>query len=114
TTARRRAEEALRVAHDRLRVHVTSTPLAVIEWDAAYRVRSVSARAEQLFGYAAEEMLGKSYLELPWVHPEDWPAVRDVARDMTAGRPSTMSANRNVRKDGSIRYCEWYNSSILD
>jgi two-component system CheB/CheR fusion protein len=109
-TDRTRAEDALR-----LRAHVTHTPLAAIEWDAEYRVKSFSARAEKLFGWSADEVIGKRHDELPWVSDEDWPVVREVMRAMSLGeRPTNVSANRNRRKDGSLIRCEWYNSALHD
>ena len=109
------AERALREEHAQLRRHLASTPLALVEWDGDYRVIGFSERAEALFGFAADEVIGKRIDEIPWVPEEDWPAVRAVMRDMwTGSRPSNVSANRNVRKDGSIIYCEWYNSAQHD
>jgi PAS domain S-box-containing protein len=112
---RMRTEARLREALDRLTAHVATTPLAVVEWDSDYRVTSFSRRAEELFGWTAEEILGKRIDEMPWVPREDWPSVRAVMRDMAAGtRPTNVNANRNIRKDGSIVYCEWYNSALRD
>ncbi len=111
----RENERRLHEAHERLRVHVESTPLAVVEWDAEYRVTGYSDRAREMFGWSPEEVLGKRIDEIPWVPEEDWPAVRAVMRDMSsAARPANVNANRNVRKDGSIIHCEWYNSSLYD
>ncbi len=114
-TDAKRVEHALRDAHDMLRRHVTATPLAVVEWGADYRVTSFSPRAEALFGWSAEEVIGKRIDEIPWVPEEDWPSVRAVMDDMRTGaRASNVNANRNVRKDGSIVHCEWYNSALHD
>jgi PAS domain S-box-containing protein len=109
-TERKKGEEALR-----LRRHVTNTPLAVIEWDAATRVTSFSDRAEALFGWSADEVVGKRIHDIPWVPEEDWPAVQAVMRDLSLGARSTnVNTYRNLRKDGSIIYCEWYNSALHD
>ncbi len=114
-TSRKRTEEALRVANERLRVQVESTPMALVEWDSEYRVIGYSARAREMFGWSREEVLGKRIDEIPWVPEEDWPAVRAVMRDMSNGsRPANVNANRNIRKDGRIISCEWYNSTLHD
>ncbi len=113
TTARHRAEEALREAHERLKLHVTGTPLAVVEWDDSFRVSAFSARAEQLFGYPAAEVLGKRIDELPWVPEEDRPSVRARMEGTLAGAsPRSVTAHRNLRADGGVSYCEWYNSAV--
>ncbi len=107
--------ERLREEHAQLRRHVASTPLALVEWDGDFRVVGYSARAQEMFGYAPEEVLGKRIDEIPWVPEEDWPSVRAVMSDMwTAARPTNVNANRNVRKDGSVIDCEWYNSALHD
>jgi PAS domain S-box-containing protein len=112
---RMRTEERLREALRRLTAHVSTTPLAVVEWDSEYRVTTFSRRAEELFGWTAAEVVGKRIDEMPWIPEEDWPAVRAVMRDMAAGtRPTNVNANRNVRKDGAIIHCEWYNSALRD
>jgi two-component system, chemotaxis family, CheB/CheR fusion protein len=44
------------------------TPLAVIEWGPDLRICRWSAEAERVFGWTAEEVLGKRLDEFPWVH----------------------------------------------
>ncbi|MGA8893309.1 MAG: PAS domain S-box protein [Anaeromyxobacteraceae bacterium] len=114
-SARKRAERALREAHDTLRAHVEQTPLGVIEWDADYRVKGYSGRAEAIFGFAPGEVVGRLLTEIPWVPETEWPSLRKVMEDMRVGaRPSNVSANRNLRKDGSVIHCEWHNSALYD
>jgi PAS domain S-box-containing protein len=113
--ALRDSEERLRAAHERLRVQVESSPLALVEWDSEYRVVGYSGRAQEMFGFRPDEVLGKRIDEIPWIPEEDWPSVRAVMRDMSSGaRPSNVNANRNVRKDGRVIFCEWYNSTLHD
>ena len=107
------ADEALAAAHQQLNQHVTNTPLALVEWDADYRVTRFTARATEMFGWMDHEVIGKRVDEVPWVPEEDWPKVRAVMNAMDSGSgPNTVSLNRNVRKDGKVIHCEWYNSSL--
>ena len=100
---------------DDLRLHVEATPLALVEWDPHYRVKGFSRRAEELFGWTAAEVVGRRIDEIPWVPPEDWPKVRAVMEDMRSGvRSTNVNANRNLRKDGRVIRCEWYNSALHD
>ena len=110
-TRRKSVEQALEDALDQLRRHVTGTPLGLVEWDAEFRVTRFSARAEAIFGRTEGEMLGKRIDEVPWVAEEDWPPVRRVLQDLLEGvRPPYVNVSRGLRKDGSVIYCEWYNS----
>jgi PAS domain S-box-containing protein len=112
---RQRAEQALRESEERLRLQVENTPLAVIEWGPDFRLARWSGEAERLFGWRAEEVLGRDMNEFRWIHDEEIDRVKAVSaglRDGTA--PRSVSCNRNYRKDGSVVYCEWYNSSLLD
>ncbi len=114
-TERKRAEEALKEAHQRLNLHVDNSPLAVVEWDGDFHITRWAGEAQKVFGWAAEEVLGKRIDELPWVYQEDLPGVNQVMADMLSGkRLSNVNKNRNVCKDGTIIHCEWYNTAIQD
>jgi len=114
-TERKRVEEDLRQAKERLEAHMSNSPLAIIEFDPAYRVTRWSGAAERIFGWKTEEIVGKSIAEMRWVHEEDKEYVEKLSEDMRAGRCTRNSnVNRNYRKDGSIVHCEWYNSAIYD
>jgi PAS domain S-box-containing protein len=114
-TGRKRAEEQLAELTRRLTFHVDNSPLAVIEWGADMRLVRWSGAAEQVFGWTADEVLGKRMEDLRWIYEEDQPQVADVSGDLQSGaNPRRFSANRNYRKDGSVAHCEWYNSSFMD
>jgi PAS domain-containing protein len=66
-TERKRAEGAALEAHQRLLFHVENSPLAIIEWDTDFRVSRWSASAERLFGWTAEEVIGKHVSEWHFV-----------------------------------------------
>jgi PAS domain S-box-containing protein len=99
----------------RLAQHVLGRALAVVEWDAEFRVVGVSQRAEELFGWTAGELIGRRVDEIPWVTPDAWPSVRAAMRDLARGAsPSNVTATRNLRKDGTALSCDWYSSAIHD
>jgi PAS domain S-box-containing protein len=114
-TERKRAEVALRVSEERLSAHLDNSPLAIIEFDSQFRITRWSQQAERLFGWTAEEILGRAIGEMRWVHEEDVESVRRESAGLLGGeRPRSLHVNRNYRKDGSIVHCEWYNSAIYD
>ena len=108
-------ERQLHAAHERLRFHADSSPLAVIEWSVEFRVTAWNAAAEQMFGWRSEEVLGRSFDELQLVYVEDRARVAARIAGLVSGAQlSNPSRNRNVRKDGGVIDCEWYNSSLYD
>ena len=114
-TERKRAEEIVRQSHQRLTSHMQNSPLAVIEFDAELRVISWSEGAQRIFGWKAAEVVGKRMWDVPWIVEEDRDKVQAVSGAMSAGTVQrTISPNRNLRKDGSLVWCEWYNSSLTD
>src|ERR1041384_2580630 len=108
-------EEELRDLSQRLTYHVDHSPVAVIEWGPDMQLVRWSDEAERVFGWEAEEGLGKRMEDFRWIYQEDKPRVAEVAADLQTGtNPRRFSANRNYRKDGSVVHCEWYNSALLD
>jgi PAS domain S-box-containing protein len=66
-----------------------------------------------LFGWNADEVLGRDLFELHWVPEEDRGVLREVMGGMLAARrPSSHALVRNHRRDGGLRDCEWYNSAV--
>lgn len=114
-TERRRAEEQLRDLNQRLTYHMDYSPLAVIEFGPDKRLIRWSGQAERVFGWKAEEVLGKAVEDFGFVYADDLSLVGGVFVELCSGTNlRRFSANRNYRKDGTVIYCEWYNSSLLD
>lgn len=114
-TSRKIAEAELQQAHQRLKFHVENTPLALIEWDSQFRIKIWSQQAERIFGWKAEEVIGKSWQEWRYVYEEDIENIRAACdRLLDGSTPRNISRNRNYTKDGRIIHCEWYNSTLLD
>lgn len=70
-------------------------------------------RAAAIFGYPAEEMVGKSFIEL--THPDDLEQSRAMHASLMAGE--TASANiekRYLHRDGSVIWTNTYASLVRD
>ncbi|MGL4379477.1 MAG: PAS domain-containing protein, partial [Microcoleaceae cyanobacterium] len=105
----------LEQACPRLAFHLENSPLAVIEWDNQSRVQFWSQQAEKIFGWKAEEVLGKFWHEWKFVVEEDTEKVQDNAAGLRTGiNPKNVLYNRNYTKDGQILDIEWYNSTLFD
>ncbi len=114
-TERKRTEDALQDAHQRLRFHVENSPLAVVEWDSEFRVHSWSPQAEHIFGWKAEEVLHKHPTEWHVIPPEQLPKASTMIEDLVAGRTLRQVVSLQLyRQDGSTIDCEWYVSALVD
>ncbi|MDF0552776.1 PAS domain S-box protein [Kamptonema sp. UHCC 0994] len=115
-TERKRVEESLRDALQKLTFHFENTPLAVVEWDSTFhRVCRWSPAAEKIFGWTAEEVLNLQQKDWNFVFAADAEAVSKNTAQLREGKESrNISPNRNYTKDGSVVYCEWYNSALYD
>ncbi len=113
-TDRKRAEATALEAH-RLAFHVENTPLAVIEWDHEFRVLRWSPAAVRLFGWQAEEVIGKRFIDWEFVVSDDLEAVHKVgSRQIEGSEQRGITRNRNYTKLGNVLSCEWYNSALYD
>lgn len=112
---RKQVEVELRNALQKLSFHVQNSPLAVVEWNHEFRLQHWSHKAEQLFGWKAEEVLNRAWQDWQLVFEEDLESVKShIAGLVDGSKPSLVCYNRNYTKDGSVIDCEWYNSSLLD
>ena len=108
-------EQELRRTNTILSAHFDNTPLAVMEWDTGMRIVRWSGQAEAIFGWSAPEALGRPLSGWRLVYEEDEAAVQEMVRRLVDGseRHATI-LNRNYRKDGSVIWVEWHNSSLRD
>ncbi|MBK8742611.1 MAG: EAL domain-containing protein [Betaproteobacteria bacterium] len=113
--AQKESEAAVHRINWVLSSHIENTPMAVVEWNRDLNLIRWSPRAETIFGWKAEEVLGTSLQDWKMVFGADVPQVDLVIQAMLRGeRSSTTSMNRNVCKDGSVIWCEWHNSVLRD
>lgn len=114
-TFRKQSEEALRIALQRVEFHIENSPFAVIEFNNNLQVTKWSDKAEKLFGWSSEEIIGKSLQEVRWVHEEDAGRISSLLHSLiSSGRTSNVNVNKNYRKDGTVITCEWNNSVLTD
>lgn len=78
---------------------------AICVVDAEGRFVFVSAACERIFGYTAEEMIGKAMIEM--VLPEDRARTLQAAKQIMSGHPEPHFENRYVRKDGQVVHIMW-------
>jgi PAS domain S-box-containing protein len=103
--------QELRRSNHLLWLNAASSPLAMVGWDEDFRIIQWSKRAEQIFGWTTEEMMGKRFGDLTLVCAEDREKIGAIEAELTAGNSNT-SINRYYTKNGEVIWCRWFNSII--
>jgi diguanylate cyclase (GGDEF)-like protein/PAS domain S-box-containing protein len=84
----------------------------MIEWDADFNVCAWNPGAMHIFGYSEAEMIGRY---AACIVPESEHAKLAVVMErLSAGEKDVSLRNLNVRKDGTIITCDWFNACLLD
>ncbi len=110
---RKKAEDALRENQSRLQLIMDRMPIACILYDTDFRITYWNQAAERIFGYTAEEIIGKVENEF-LVPPSLWSRIDAVDRQIISGNMDVNSANENLTKDGRVIFCEWSNTPLKD
>jgi PAS domain S-box-containing protein len=104
--------ERLRAANQRLTFHLQYMPLGCIALDTEFRVVEWNPAAEKIFGWSADETIGKRPYEF-LVPPEIQPGVDNIWCNLSISEIG-YSLNENLRKDGARLTCEWYNTPLCN
>ena len=112
-TAQYKLREEIRLSEQRLRLYHEQAPMASIEWNTDFQVVSWNSAAEQMFGYALDEVKGRYFVDimLPKNAIVD---VKQIWKDLIAQTGGELSINENLTKQGKIILCEWHNTPLKD
>ncbi|HWR51029.1 MAG TPA: ATP-binding protein [Bryobacteraceae bacterium] len=97
-TERKRAEEGLADAKQRLEAVIDASPLAIIGLDLEANVLGWNRAAEELFGWTSSEVMGKP---LPALPDDGTPTFRSLFMNAAKGEVLTAYDTRRRRKDGT-------------
>ncbi len=111
-TEKRRAQAALRESEERLRLHRERMPIGCIVYDEEFRFVQFNPAAERIFGYTAEELIGRHAQVI--VPSETQPHVNGILRRLAAGEMTAHSVNENLTRDNRIILCDWLNTPLKD
>ncbi|MEG4988805.1 PAS domain S-box protein [Microcoleus sp. BR0-C5] len=104
---------SLQKSQQKLALHLHQTPLGAIEWDLNFHVAEWNLSAERIFGYSRLEAMGRHGVDL--IVPESGKEyVRQLSITLLTNQGGVTSINENMRKDGKIILCEWYNTTLVD
>ena len=112
-TERKKAEESLHDALQRLAIHDRQMPLGHITLDKECGVVGWNPAAERIFGWSEDEVKGKHPLEL-FVIPQAQAHVSGVFAKIIEVDDSNYSLDTNLRKDGKTINCEWFITKLRD
>ena len=112
-TRRKHAEEDERRSRERLELLIDRMPMGCIMWDSAFRVSLWNPMAEQIFGYSADEALGRHAYDLivPGAVEQ---TVQPIWERLLKGDRAAHSVNANRTRDGRDIVCEWFNTPLRD
>lgn len=107
-------ERQVRTESERRLNHlVNQSPLGVIEWNIHFECTAWNRRAEEIFGFTAEEAIGRHFTDLI-----SHGLVREVVdgywRELVNKGLPTRNVNENVDKHGNVLVCEWFNLPYFD
>jgi len=91
---------------------VKQSPFGIIEWNDEFEFVEVNGAATDILGYDESELLGCSWEVI--VPPADHGHVEAQFRKAIEGDDGSRTVNRNVRDDGEIITCAWYNSAVTN
>ena len=110
-TERKQAEEETKQAKERLQLQIERMPAGLIVSDTQFRIQTWNPAAEKIFGFTAEEALGKHPYDII-VPREAQPYVDTVWRRLLTGEMTAHSVNENITKDGRTIVCDWTNTPL--
>ncbi|MCC4242230.1 PAS domain S-box protein [Thalassospira povalilytica] len=106
------AKTDLEANQRRLRAHFNNAKIGVFYWTPDRTIIEVNDTACQLFGFSAEEFVGKK-LELI-VPPSERARLGTLINEIMETRTSVNNRFENVTRSGKRLVCEWYESPIFD
>ncbi|NCA89035.1 MAG: PAS domain-containing hybrid sensor histidine kinase/response regulator [Gammaproteobacteria bacterium] len=105
------SRERLAASQRRYRTLFQSAASAGVVWGEGFIVTDWNQRAEAIFGWSRQEVLGRSFLDF-MIPPAQRQAVTARLQFTGTEDPPLQSINQNLTKDGQLRWCEWFNTAL--
>ncbi len=108
------AHREVQAAGRKLALFSERAPIAVFEVDPNATILDMNPAAENLFGFAAPELVGRSCITM-LLGPEDRERTERWWNDfVAAGKPATIVGEHCMRRDGLELACEWTLTPLAD
>ena len=110
---RKQAESTARLEGDRAQRYLDTAEVILLALDLQGRITLVNRYACGIFGWTAEELLGRDFIEtcVPALIRD---GTRNRLRDVLAGPDSSIVDNPIVTRSGEERLIEWRNTLLRD
>jgi len=110
-----REQEKRRVKFPKFVTHETNFPLAEIEWNANLKVSNWSEKAQELFGWREEEVVGEPDFFKKLIAEDELEQAQENLQHAVKNHDTNYSVEGTVNtKNGDSLICEWHNSLIYD
>lgn len=110
-TERQHTEEALRQSENKLHLYFEQARFGIIEWDKHSRIARWNPAAEKIFGYSAEEVVGRDAAFL--ATDETWEFATHAGVWSMGDSSAGLFTNENLTRDGRVVICEWCNTPLI-
>lgn len=112
-TFQRNALMQMRLADERLKIHLDNSPLGYLELDDNLIIQAWSAEAERIFGWSKSEVVGKKIYDFDFVFEPDVLQVETYLKKLLNKEDQrNINRHRNKTKNGVLLDCVWYNSAV--
>ena len=110
-THQKQTEAALRDSQLRYRALYSTAPLAFILWNREGHITEWNRRAEQMFGWPTDTVIGKKVhtLLLP---PEQHEPFRQAVKGLSQGKGDGRFSGPAYHRNGLLLQCDWYNVAL--
>ena len=102
----KQAKDALNEKQERCRLHYSLSNDISFQYDINFVLQHVSPNVERILGYKPDELVGRHFLELNLLDPEDMNEALDNALHVISGSALLSSLYQFITKDGVKKFGE--------
>ncbi len=107
--------EKRRIKFPKFITHESNYPLAEIEWNASLEVKNWSEKAEELFGWSEDEVVGRAGFVEDFIAGEEVNRIVDNINKAIEDHEIHYTTEAKVNTQaGEVLICKWYNSLIYN
>jgi diguanylate cyclase (GGDEF)-like protein/PAS domain S-box-containing protein len=110
----KRSAEALRLANERLALHLDNSPLTVLELDAHLQVLRCTPQITRMLGLHPDDLVGQPLLRALADHPGLEPLQAAFASLQSGQETRNRVESSHRHANGGRVHCEWFNSALRD